>query len=89
MVKAILETGMSSVGFLILIGTILSLLYYLKIIRILYSNAQENYEVEAKDRRLTIVNTILASSCLILGLFPTGVLNLIEKTVILLGGGQY
>ncbi|MFO7819537.1 MAG: proton-conducting transporter membrane subunit [Halanaerobacter sp.] len=86
MIRAILAEGYTIIAFTILIGTVLSLAYYLKIIWILYSTPESIPESTIEPKRITVVTTLLASSCLILGLFPNPILNLIDKTAILLGG---
>lgn len=90
MIRAIMKSGYFSVAFTILIGTILSLLYYLKVIKILYTEAETEKETLDNNywqqKRLTMVTTILAGSCLILGILPGPILELINKTISILGG---
>ncbi|MGM0369115.1 MAG: complex I subunit 5 family protein [Bacillota bacterium] len=85
-IRALIDEGYLLVGFAILLGTLLSLVYYLKIIQILYSKNQSQHKNKQQPQRLTVVSTVLASSCLVIGLFPTPILELINKTTILLGG---
>ncbi|MGM0502762.1 MAG: hypothetical protein ACQERJ_09535, partial [Bacillota bacterium] len=67
-------------------GTILSLIYYLKVIRVLYQKSEIKKKVEKNNLLLTAVATTTTSLCLILGFFPAVALNLINQTVVLLGG---
>ena len=90
MVRAIMEAGYFNIAFTILIGTVLSLIYYLRVIKILYSPTEiktktidNNYW---QQKRLTVVTTILASSCLFLGIIPGPILKVINKTISILGG---
>ena len=90
MVQAIIDAGYVNIAFAILIGTILSLVYYLRIIKVLYSrrkNREEEFDNNYKEsKRLTAVTTVLAGSCLVLGIIPGPMLELINKTISILGG---
>lgn len=86
MVKVLLAEGYTLISFAILIGSILSLIYYLKIIQVLYSKPQSISVTRTEPKRLIVVTTLLASSCLMGGLFPNPIRQLIDKTFILLGG---
>ena len=85
MVEAIIEAGYYNIAFAVLIGTILSLYYYLKVIKVLYTKEGAKKLVLA-PKRLRMVTFLLTTSCIALGLWPTPILNLVKETVILLGG---
>ena len=85
-VKEIIQQGYYNAAFLLLMGTILSLIYYLNLIKLLYQKPQEDYKITNQNYRLTGVVTVTTALCFLLGLFPSIALNLINQTAILLGG---
>jgi len=73
----------------ILIGSVVSAAFYLKIINLMYFSSDEKKEKVKVDEvpiNMLIPTIILAVSCIILGIFPGIVLYLIEPAVELLFG---
>lgn len=79
-------------GFMVLVGTVLSLTYYLKAIKLLYTtpNEEEAVEVENKEVfsslswRLKLPAAVLSIFCFLLGVLPHFPLRILERTVSLI-----
>ncbi len=86
LIKSALEAEYQVVGLLIIVGTVLALGYYLKVIKLLYNFVGEEPEINFPTWQLKLPVVILGTACLGLGLFPQFPLSIIEKTVSLLAG---
>lgn len=84
LVEALLEKDHLVVSFLILVGTVLSLLYYLRVIKFLYSESEGEIQLRNINWKMKFSTILLGSFCLWLGIFPDLPLSLIEKTVSIL-----
>ena len=74
----------------ILLGSILALSYYLKVIKAIYTKKKENYKIININWKLKIPVITLTSLCLIIGLAPNILLPKLEQAVrYLLKSKQY
>jgi proton-translocating NADH-quinone oxidoreductase chain N len=85
--QAALEVDLLIPAFFVLVGTVLAAGYYLRVIKLLYSRekVEQKFEFKPVSWKLTTPTVVLGSLCLILGLFPQLIFNLVQKTTVLLG----
>ena len=89
-VEAALEAGYVYAAFFILVGTFLSLTYYLKVIVKLYTKTEKEVLIEEPDLSLRLPTIFLGSLCIVFGLVPSLPLSLINKIPkFLLDNGEY
>ncbi|MDL4842458.1 complex I subunit 5 family protein [Aquibacillus rhizosphaerae] len=89
-VEAALEAGFVYAAFFILVGTFLSLTYYLKVIVTLYTKNEEELLIEEPSLSLKLPTFFLGSLCIVFGMVPSLPLNLITKIpTFLLDNGDY
>ncbi|MCK8825934.1 complex I subunit 5 family protein [Fuchsiella alkaliacetigena] len=71
-IEAALESGYTVAAFFIPVGSLLSLVYYLRVLQSLYSSGEPKPRVDFKRPRLSLElpAVILGFSCLLLGIFP-------------------
>ncbi|MFO7819536.1 MAG: proton-conducting transporter membrane subunit [Halanaerobacter sp.] len=86
--KWLIATEAIKAGFIvpagaILLGSILALCYYLKVIKVLYTK-NSTYQVKSIDWKLKLPIAILSISCLILGLKPDLILPKLQQAVVYL-----
>ncbi|WP_408955639.1 complex I subunit 5 family protein [Natroniella sp. ANB-PHB2] len=77
--QAAWETEYIVAAFFIPVGSLLSLAYYLKLIKALYSKADRELEVKPIDWKLRVPTYVLAASCLVMGIIPGLSLVLLEN----------
>lgn len=78
-VEAAIEGGFTYAAFFILVGTFLSLTYYLKVIITLYTKTEEKILIQEPDLSLKLPSIFLGSLCIIFGLLPSLPLSLINN----------
>ncbi|WP_027339101.1 complex I subunit 5 family protein [Halonatronum saccharophilum] len=78
-----LEGGYSLAAFFVLIGSLISLAYYLRIIKVLYSKG-EAIEVQKVSWTFKFPIFVLTISSLLVGIFPQPLLSLIEQATFFL-----
>ncbi|MEC3884943.1 proton-conducting transporter membrane subunit [Halobacillus sp. HZG1] len=89
-VEAALEAGFGYAGFFILVGTLLSCSYYLKVIVSLYTKNEEEQGMEAPGLSLQVPTIFLGLLCMVFGFIPALPLSLINKIPkFLLDNGEY
>ncbi|MFE8700856.1 complex I subunit 5 family protein [Cytobacillus sp. FJAT-54145] len=89
-VEAALESGFVYAGFFILVGTFLSLTYYLKVIVTLYTKTEKEIVIEEPHFSLKLPTLFLGSLCILFGIVPSLPLSLINKIPdFLLDNGEY
>ncbi|CQR48040.1 Na(+)/H(+) antiporter subunit D [Paraliobacillus sp. PM-2] len=89
-VEAALESGFVYAAFFILVGTFLSLTYYLKVIITLYTKNDKEIVVEEPGLSLSLPTIFLGSLCIVFGVVPSLPLRLINKIpTFLLDNGEY
>ncbi|WP_227938303.1 complex I subunit 5 family protein [Alkalihalobacillus deserti] len=89
-IEAALEAGFVYAAFFILVGTFLSLTYYLKVIVKLYTKTEKKLLMEEPDLSLRLPTIFLGSLCIVFGLVPSLPLSLINKIPrFLLDNGEY
>ncbi|RSK25820.1 proton-conducting membrane transporter [Bacillus sp. HMF5848] len=76
-VEAALEAGFVYAAFSILVGTFLSLTYYLKVIVTLYTKTEEEKLIKKPGLFLQLPTIFLGSLCIVFGIFPSLPLRLI------------
>jgi proton-translocating NADH-quinone oxidoreductase chain N len=89
-VEAALESGFNYAAFFILVGTFLSLTYYLKVIVSLYTKNEEEQLIEEPGLSLQVPTIFLGSLCIVFGIVPSLPLSIITKIPnFLLDNGEY
>ncbi|GGM42338.1 NADH dehydrogenase subunit N [Paraliobacillus quinghaiensis] len=89
-VEAALEAGFTYAAFFILVGTFLSLTYYLKVIVTLYTKNEKPLLIEEAGLSLKLPTIFLGSLCIVFGIVPSLPLHLITKIpTFLLDNGDY
>ncbi|UOQ92037.1 hypothetical protein MUO14_16230 [Halobacillus shinanisalinarum] len=89
-VEAALESGFVYAAFFILVGTFLSLTYYLKVIVSLYTKNEEEQLIEEPGLSLRLPPIFLGILCIVFGIVPSLPLSLINKIPkFLLDNGEY
>ncbi|MGM0851043.1 MAG: complex I subunit 5 family protein [Bacillota bacterium] len=89
-VEAALEAGFVYAAFFILVGTFLSLTYYLKVIVKLYTKNEEELLIAEPGLSLKLPTIFLGSLCIVFGIVPSLPLSLINKIPkFLLDNGEY
>lgn len=89
-IKAAIEAGFFIPAFFILVGTFLSLTYYLKVIVTLYTKTENEIVIEEPSLSLRLPTLFLGSLCIIFGLVPSLPLSLINKIpTFLIDNGEY
>ncbi|WP_456272628.1 complex I subunit 5 family protein [Bacillus sp. AK031] len=78
-IEAALESGFVYAAFFILVGTFLSLTYYLKVIVTLYTKNEKEILIEAPGLSLRLPAVFLGSLCILFGVVPSLPLGLINK----------
>ncbi|WP_273126917.1 complex I subunit 5 family protein [Bacillus weihaiensis] len=78
-VEAALESGFVYAAFFILVGTFLSLTYYLKVIITLYTKNEKEILIDEPTLSLRLPTIFLGSLCLLFGIVPSLPLSLIHK----------
>ena len=98
-IEAAIDAGFVYPAFLILVGTFLSLMYYLKVIVKLYTKTEKKVLLKEPDLSLRLPTIFLGSLCIVFGIVPSLPLSLInnipkflldnsEYIRIILGGSQ-
>ncbi|TKB58379.1 proton-conducting transporter transmembrane domain-containing protein [Ferrimonas aestuarii] len=89
MIYAAAEQGSLMLAVLILVGSLIGAVYYLRIFRVLFFTSSERQEEEAPTF-MVLPQVLLATLVLLAGLFPSYVLGLVEPVVTQLApqGGQ-
>ncbi|PRX27953.1 multicomponent Na+:H+ antiporter subunit D [Orenia metallireducens] len=77
-IKQVLEANYSIPAFLILIGSLLSLIYYLRVIKELYSKANDDKSLVKEPLILKLPALTLGLFCLLLSLLPSFAPKLLE-----------
>ncbi|MBM7571712.1 complex I subunit 5 family protein [Aquibacillus albus] len=89
-VEAAIESGFVYAGFFILVGTFLSLTYYLKVIVTLYTKTEKELLIVKPTLSLRLPTIFLGSLCILFGIVPSIPLSLINKIPkFLLDNGEY
>ncbi|MBE4906485.1 proton-conducting membrane transporter [Bacillus luteolus] len=89
-VEAALEAGYVSAAFFILVGTFLSLTYYLKVIITLYTKEEKQQPMEEPGLTLKLPTIFVGSLCIVFGIVPSLPLHLLNKIPnYLLDNGEY
>ncbi|MYL58377.1 proton-conducting membrane transporter [Virgibacillus halodenitrificans] len=89
-VEAALEADFVYAAFFILVGTFLSLTYYLKVIVTLYTKNEHKQLIEEPSLALRLPALFLGSLCIVFGIVPALPLRLIEQIPgFLLDNGEY
>ncbi|WP_138419683.1 complex I subunit 5 family protein [Aquibacillus sediminis] len=78
-VEAALDAGFIYAAFSILVGTFLSLTYYLKVIVTLYTKTDKTIEMKEPGLALKLPTIFLGSLCIVFGIAPSLPLSLIDK----------
>ncbi|MCK8825926.1 complex I subunit 5 family protein [Fuchsiella alkaliacetigena] len=78
-IEATLEAGYLGAAFSLIVGSLLSLAYYLKVIRSLYSNGDSLKLKKKPNWKLEFSVLVLGLSCLLFGLLPQLPLALLEE----------
>ncbi len=78
-IEAALEAGFVYAAFFILVGTFLSLTYYLKVIVKLYTKSEKKLLIKEPDLSLRLPTIFLGSLCIVFGIVPSLPLSLINK----------
>ncbi len=78
-IEGAIESGYILAAFMIPIGSYISLTYYLKIFRMLYSKPEDGMKAKRVDWRLNTPALILTMCCVLLGILPQFPLHLLEK----------
>ena len=78
-IEAAIEAGFGYAGFFILVGTFLSLTYYLKVIIELYTKNKKIKLIKEPDLSLRLPTIFLGSLCIVFGIVPSLPLTLINK----------
>ncbi|GAB6100301.1 proton-conducting transporter membrane subunit [Halanaerocella petrolearia] len=79
-VQAVLEADYVIPAFLILVGSLWSLIYYLKVIVKIYSQSNNRSNLTLIPWNLKVPTLILSLSCLLLGIFPNFFFQFIIET---------
>ncbi|WP_027339094.1 complex I subunit 5 family protein [Halonatronum saccharophilum] len=87
-IEGAIEGGYLLAAFMIPVGSLISLTYYLKVFIMLYSNPKEGWAKKRVAWQLEIPALILAFFCILLGLFPQYPLYLVERAPALLLDSQ-
>jgi len=89
-IEAAIEAGFVYAAFFILVGTFLSLTYYLKVIVKLYTKTENKLLIQEPGLSLRLPTIFLGSLCIVFGLVPSLPLILINKIPkFLLDNGEY
>ncbi|MRH43579.1 proton-conducting membrane transporter [Aquibacillus halophilus] len=78
-IEAALEAGFGYAAFFILVGTFLSLTYYLKVIVTLYTKTEKKIVIKDPGLSLRLPTIFLGSLCIVFGIVPSLPLSLINK----------
>lgn len=78
-IEAAIEAGFFYAAFFILVGTFLSLTYYLKVIIKLYTKTEKKTLIEKPDLSLKLPTFFLGSLCILFGIVPSLPLSLINN----------
>ncbi|QOR67996.1 proton-conducting membrane transporter [Cytobacillus suaedae] len=78
-VEAALEAGFVYAAFSILVGTFLSLTYYLKVIVTLYTKTDKEIVIEEPGLSLKLPTIFMGSLCILFGIVPSLPLHLINR----------
>ncbi|ERJ11394.1 complex I subunit 5 family protein [Haloplasma contractile] len=78
-IEATLEAGYVYAAFFILVGTFLSLTYYLKVIVALYTKTDKKIVIKEPDLSLRLPTLFLGSLCIVFGIVPSLPLSLINN----------
>lgn len=89
-VEAALQAGFGYAAFFILVGTFLSLTYYLKVIVSLYTKNEEETLLEEPSLTLRLPTIFLGGLCILFGIAPALPLRIINEIPnFMLDNGQY
>ncbi|MFW6264976.1 MAG: complex I subunit 5 family protein, partial [Bacillota bacterium] len=78
-VEAAIRAGFAYAGFFVLVGTFLSLTYYLKVIIKLYTRTEKKKPNKKPDLSLNLPTFFLGSLCILFGIAPSIPLSLIKN----------
>jgi multicomponent Na+:H+ antiporter subunit D len=82
--KSAIEAGFLVPGISILIGSVLALSYYLKVIQALYTKKDINYDSLVINWKLKLPITTLTLVCLLIGIMPNFILRGLNQAVVYL-----
>ncbi|MGM0369114.1 MAG: complex I subunit 5 family protein [Bacillota bacterium] len=88
--KSAIEAGFLIPGLSILIGSILALSYYLKVIQVLYTKEDSKYNLLVTNWKIKLPITTLTLTCLLIGIMPDFILKELNQAVVyLLNSNDY